>query len=212
MERPILFSTPMVQAIIGGGKTQTRRVVKSKWTIKSVSPNGKVATGENGLTWELNCPYGKVGDLLWVRETSMYVQNEHAHDLLEGSKDRNQWVYKASMHEDFIQYAKEKYGYNWKPSIYMPKEAARIWLEITNIRVERLQDISGQDSVAEGVFQTFKGDRIDHNWIAFKNYIDDGRGSLTADKSFQTLWVSINGEESWKENPWVWVVEFKRIK
>jgi len=163
--KPILFSTEMVQAIMAGRKTQTRR------------PQGLEEINEEPDRWgytgnfmHVSCPgnllyanfqSGKKeafiklrfqpGDVLWVRETSCYVQLDHAPDLLEGSKDRIQTVYKASVHEDWMKYAREKYGYFWKPSIFMPKAAARNFLRITRVIAERMQDISEVDAVAEGV-------------------------------------------------------------
>jgi uncharacterized protein YhfF len=100
-------------------------------------------------------------------------------------------VYKTDVGEDWIEYAKEKYGYKWKPSIHMPKDAARIWLRIKDVRVERLQDISDEDIRAEGAAEF---------------------GCTTHRLNWQTLWESVNGSNSWKDNPFVWVIEFERIE
>jgi hypothetical protein len=202
--RPILFSTEMVQARLQGRKTQTRRT-KGLEKLNEYPPSYQMNAFIDGIQHvtdldtlddlEIKCPYGKVGDVLWVKETHLWVLLDDAPDLLVGSRDRTQWVYKASIHEDWIQYAKEKYGYKWKPSIYMPKEAARIFLKITNIRVERLQDISEDDAIAEGCIQY----EAETDW-------------MTAKYGFELLWESINGLGSWDKNPWVWVVEFEQTE
>ena len=213
---PILFSTPMVNAIMRGDKTMTRRKLKVQpkddqdWKIsRMIESTSKIDQKNEGkLHWVtmeneysikeyddryFDCPYGQVGDVLWVRESFCQVLLGHAHDLLEGVKDSSLFVYKTSFHEDWMDYAKEKYGYKWKPSIHMPKAACRIFLEITNIRVERLHDITPDDIRKEG----------------------KPNGDYALDSSclqwWEELWQSINGAESWDENPWVWVIEFKRI-
>jgi hypothetical protein len=175
--KPILFSTEMVKAIQAGTKTQTRRL-KTKF---------------------------EVGDVLWVRETTCYVMLDHAHDLLEGAKDRNQFVYKTNVHPDWMIYANEKYGYTWKPSIFMPKSACRLFLKVTKNHAERLQDISEADAVAEGV---------DKLWAAplWYNYTDNRYTCATAVESYKTLWEKINGRGSWDENPIVWVSGFHLVE
>lgn len=207
-ERPILFNTEMVRAILTGRKTQTRRVVKFKDHqpttelnfLPSVYPHFQFEAGNRH--WQAECPYGKKGDVLWVRESCLWVMSDHAPDLLEGSRDRTQWVYKASEHEDFMKYAKEQYGYKWKPSIHMPKDAARIWLRITNVRVERLQDITRSEIRREGLIcpKELCGDDTHPNYRQWYP------------QAWKELWQSINGENSWKANPWVWVVEFERVE
>lgn len=187
-ERPILFSTPMVQAILSGRKLQTRRIVKDYMLQNNEDPEIE----EFLKVTVLNCPYGKVGDLLWVRETIM----------------NHKWIgefhYKADKDNSFI---KEMKGW-FIPSIHMPKEAARIWLEITDIKVERLKDISEEDAIAEGVERIADG---------FKNYAKIPKLISTLqcfDKayySYLSLWESINGFESSELNPWVWVITFKRV-
>lgn len=178
-ERPILFSAPMVRALLDGSKTQTRRVFKAK--------NGGVWPHKNDLPGMRqilrNCPYGQPGDRLWVRETWAYGTHAMA------SKDpeaEGPWVYAA----DNMQ-AHGRLCDRWSPSIHMFRTASRITLEITGVRVERLHDISEADAVAEGV-----GIRC-HSPMAVLEY--------------SMLWESINGPGSWEANPWVWVVEFKRV-
>ena len=213
IERPILFSTPMVQAILAGRKTQTRRTNKLEEVNERagdfirpiLDSNGEwVFSSELGAPKQVRvkCPYGKPGDLLWVRESCTWIINDHAHDLLEGSRENTQWVYKASMHEDFMEYAKEKYGYKWKPSIHMPKAAARIWLKVTNVRVERLHNITDNDVSAEGA---------QDSWFSTYELASEPKQGWMLN-GFKRLWQSINGEQSWNANPWVWVVEFERIE
>lgn len=211
---PILFSTPMVVALINERKTMTRRIVKIQPTFNefNIEPHDsrgfvqKKQVGVNPDKFEVIqqwlCPFGNIGDILWVRETYCFVSLEHAHDLLEGVKDRNQIIYKASVHDDWMKYAKEKYGYKWKPCIHMPKEACRLFVEITNIRIERLQEIGEQDAVKEG---------ISNNVTKYYDYLREDFITESAYHSFFTLWESINGANSWENNPWVWVIEFKQV-
>jgi hypothetical protein len=219
--RPILYATQMVQAIIANRKTKTRRTkglekINEKPLVNYRydgydSKNDIHFMEEIGieLYQTVKCPFGKVGDLLWVKETSCFVMIEHAHDLLEGQRERTQYVYRASIHDDWMIYASQKYSYRWTPSLFMPKAAARIWLEITDIKIERLKDISEEDAKAEGVEIIADG---------FKNYAKVPKIISTLkcfDKayySFLSLWESINGYESSELNPWVWVITFKKIE
>lgn len=188
-ERPILFSAPMVRAILDGSKTQTRRIVKSKSPISAL---GYMVNRPE--IFDAICPYGKIGDRLWLRETFAEVQKWYAQiDLRTNINIPPQP--KNPIEPFFIYRADgERSGaIKWKPSIHMPRRACRIKLEITNVRVERLQDISEEDAKAEGC--SFRPGETDSRCQAFSN-----------------LWTKINGEESWSENPWVWVVEFKRVK
>jgi len=186
-ERPILFSAPMVRAILDGSKTQTRRIVKPQ-------PNGAWSTDpcvamKNGLLhWAMNtpsgkviisdlkCPYGKPGDQLWVRET-------WCPDF-----DPYTFRYKADGGEPLIR---------WRPSIHMPRWASRTQLEVLNVRVERLQDISQAGCIAEGVEYRPTGVV---GW------------DLDIGQRFADLWSKINGPESWDANPWVWRIEFQKIE
>jgi hypothetical protein len=204
MERPILFSTPMVQAIMEGRKTMTRRVVKPQpiHDLKLIVVSGdryssvsKKNTDGSYSVWNAKCPYGKVGDVLWVRETWRKSTKFNGEEYV---------LYYA---DDCSLNAGIKPPGKWKPSIHMPKSACRIWLEITNIRVERLQDISEQDAKAEGVEEIHPAPFV----IRWKDYIAEPNFLDSPYWSFYSLWCSINGAQSWKDNPWVWVVEFKRI-
>jgi hypothetical protein len=175
-ERPILFSTPMVKAILEGRKSQTRRQVKEPFA-------GWMETATNPKWFEAiltQCPYGQVGDVLWVRET--WVKNEGQLPTDLG------YVYKAELGEDELKYSKEL-GVKWKPSIFMPRDACRIKLRIEAIRIERLQDITEEDCICEGV--------------EYDKFLD-----LTAKENFRSLWDSING--NWDLNPFVWVISFYR--
>lgn len=204
--RPILFSTPMVQAILDGRKTQTRRVVKPQpipvipetpMSVEQFKFKGKELKdimfvgiiNETGKHVFLKCPYGKVGDVLWVRETF-------------GRGVSGKTYFKAD--KGIV----DKLVLSWKPSIHMPFEAARIFLEITDVRVQRLQHITPMDAVEEGIAIASRfGDEV-NTWMC---YGDDTGTTNSAYYSFLTLWQSINGRDSWYDNPWVWVVEFKRI-
>jgi hypothetical protein len=188
-ERPILFSGPMVRAILDGRKTQTRREVKNIHP-DAISFHGfDTETNEAGfglaerVLSRVKCPYGKPGARLWVRE-SFFMDCEN------------------------IAYRADHDGYSpkdtpWKPSIHMPRVASRILFEITDIRMERLWDISESDAFAEGVQKAFGP-----NW---RNYAHENYTCGNAKASFLSLWESINGPKSLGENPWVWAITFKRI-
>lgn len=187
--RPILFSTPMVQALLGGSKTMTRRIVKPQPEHReNESVPNHYGTFFHG--WNLDhsavnpsdywdyCPYGKPGDLLWVRES-----------IVEDCSGSISFVgYKAGGQPcSIIPWTASK---SYAPSIHMPKKASRLTLEITGVVCERLQDISEEDAQAEG---------IDVPHI----------GCSVPSEKFAELWESINGDDSWDKNPWVWVVKFK---
>lgn len=204
-ERPILFSTPMVRAIRAGQKTQTRRIVK-----------GAQPTGRDGfhvvpssfrderlvmrevhaerrhceVLWSQACPLGRVGDRLWIRETFGLVPSAC------GGEDV---VYAA----DYQDGSDRAAGVRYRPSIHMPRWASRISLELTHIRVERLQDVSESDARAEGAPDYEEGldeppPDSDHEW------------SYRA--SFRRLWERINDPGSWDTNPWVWVYDFREVQ
>ena len=196
--RPILFSTPMVQAILEGRKTQTRRVVKARSYITDVADDIPYEMTEDDHQ-PIKCPYGKVGDVLWVRETFSKI--------IPLEKSESVFVFKAD-DDCYKDYVEDWQG--WKPSIHMLFEAARIFLAITNIRVERLYDISQQDSINEGIEYLGTGD-YGPEWKCYFDPKHDTPPYTSPQNSFMSLWVSINGLDSWDANPWVWVVEFKRI-
>lgn len=211
-ERPILFSTPMVNAINENRKIQTRRKIKfpCNWTPEKVDDWLAIAD----FYPKFKCPYGNIGDILWVRETFTVLEPEHC----EGMSDR--FYYKAGHHEtneDWrLEAIRDGYPYKWKPCLFMPREACRLLLKINNIRVERLQDISEEDAIREGITKFGPNHWLiyDKTWDISKVAIENGADPITNSplKSFQSLWTSINGMESWNLNPWVWVIEFEKIK
>lgn len=200
-ERPILFSGPMVRAILDGRKTQTRRVVKPypKVVYGGVDSDGAILTARifRGEDQRIHCPYGKIGERLWVRET---WTPDHAafypNFPVVYRADRGYEYERNERGEVYSPEQKAFYPYRWRPSIHMPRWASRITLEITGLRVELLQDISEADAKAEGA------DPADDREVPLFTYTE----------AFQDLWKTINGSESWAENPWVWAIEFKVIK
>lgn len=207
-ERPILFNEAMVRAIIQGRKTQTRRMVGGKSGNTNVTPTDFDET--SGLfeferytpflgyrKYWIHSPYGQVGDRLWVREPfdPIYPQNPNYNGGLPIEYDYKATYTHGDRSGDLLGIKKK-----WKPSIHMPRNASRITLEITNVRVERLQDISEEDAAAEG------GPKI----LGF-NSVNEKYGWQSYIEWYQWLWESINGAESWAKNPWVWVIEFKRV-
>ncbi len=252
-ERPILFSTELVKEILAGRKTMTRRIMNpqpseefapSKCQIYEPArydKNGDMYQGSpifgcydiNGEDEGYKSKYGQIGDFLWVREAWADVTDafDEADEIRNVAfrADNSVWdcygqmVYLEQLGDSGIEVKK------WKPSIHLPKFASRLTLEIKDIRVERIQDISEKDAIAEGVSPLFtqaeinaKGrywKELDLNPMPWKNYLwntkkDNGSqfsSCKTAKESFKTLWFQINGEKSWIENPWVWVIEFQKI-
>lgn len=213
-ERPILFSSGMVQAILEGRKTQTRRVIKPQPNSKQIQGNGgRAYTTDHIPVHGIQSPYGEPGDLLWVRETFRWFDA-----LLETDMEGvySVWQYKAS--------TEEPEDYTWKPSIHMPKEASRIWLRVKDVRVERVQDITSRGALMEGYPVSSINDLYDKDVLeGIKELPEDKRtmalrltptkkhNSLTPKDWFSELWDSINAKRGfgWKENPWVWCVSFE---
>lgn len=203
--RPILFSGPMVRALLAGRKTQTRRVVKPRWglgpiqNLRDTDPHLFSGKHNDPESWgwpyaddgapmplaiwkDVLCPYGEAGDLLWVRETwcravdgpgYLYAATETDHVILD---DGDGFAATDS---------KGRERSPWRPSIHMPRAASRLTLRITDVRVQRVQDISREDEIAEGVA--------------------DGQ-------FFDSLWSSIHGDASWDANPWVWALTFETLR
>lgn len=188
-ERPILMGAPMVRAILAGTKTQTRRVVKPPrnrpaFVLLDHGNGWWPYQSDDGMEHPYTCPYGKPGDRLWVREAFMHEPADYCWEASVSIPCRPaSTVYRADFHES-------QPGEGWKPSIHMPRSLSRILLEVTAVRVERLQEISEADAMAEGC------------------YTDP---ACPAYDAYRSLWDQINGPSSWDANPWVWVVEFKRV-
>lgn len=215
-ERPILFSGEMVRALLAGRKTQTRRIGKcqkddaTELGVEYVghATKGKVAVATyrafpNGGTarWGLcECSYGKPGDRLWVRETWGVVNSLDNKAPRELPKDIPIITRADSCHPD-------ESSMMWRPSIFMPRWASRITLEVVGVRAERLQEISEADASAEGVAFEDAGDSRLYRDYSTSELVFH----LTPVKSYKTLWESIHGKSSWALNPWVWVIEFKRL-
>lgn len=225
-ERPILFQGEMVKAILDDIKTQTRRtkgldlINKSpgSWTrdgnprtstnrfydsSKEVNPNPiaikygfdiKACNRTNKVhTTYLPCPFGKPGDLLWVREKHR-ISDGMTTKFYQYFADRDDWM--------------DSKINKWKPSIHMPKAASRIWVMIEDIRAERLHDISEEDASDEGV-EFIESDNFFER--GFRNYLrdPDDPNYDRAVRSFETLWILINGQDSFYQNPWVWVIKYR---
>ncbi|WP_444934942.1 hypothetical protein [Microbulbifer sp. JTAC008] len=212
-EKPILFNAEMVRAILDGRKTQTRRLIKpqpfngasDEEAIKQIGglPPRLSLHQVINQAWrsgyaDIPCPLGKPSDRLWVRET---------HHL----SHQNKVTYRADypfnpFNEDECGEDCSMVGEKWRPSIYMPRWASRICLEITNVRIERIQDINGDDANAEGIqswIDSFKARPTYHQNSNLGGY------PVTA---FSRMWKSIYGDHSWDQNPWVWVIEFRRVE
>lgn len=211
-ERPILFSAPMVRALLAGSKTQTRRALRHPTANSNVpgkhapiapyrNPHGGwnfvlAATG-HGTGDPFPCPYGAPGDQLWVRETFIHEPADYCWEASVSIPSRPACtVYRADVQGDSA-------GAGWKPSIHMPRNLSRIRLEIADVRVERLQDISEADAIAEGLQRSGDG----HAW----NVEDEMHRASDPRDSYFSLWEAINGAGSVAANPWVWVVAFKRL-
>lgn len=212
-ERPIIFSGAMVRALLAGTKTQTRRIVKSQppagtlqvstWRHPDPRPHffawwgGRPDLGQGAEIapgWCQPCPYGAPGDRLWVRETHWYFKDRH--DPVTG-------YFPPQLTTVDVEYSAdgESKRCGWFSPIHMPRWASRITLEITGVRVERVQDISEADAQAEGVVTWAITDPPPAAWD----------GSLLCVDMYRDLWESINGAGSWGANPYVWVLEFRRV-
>lgn len=189
-ERPILFQGAMVRALLSGAKTQTRRVMKpdGQYRLDLVCP------ADGGPS---RCPYGQPGDRLWVRESHWWFPDEC---------DPETGYTPPILTAEDVEYRAdgEKPGRVWRPSIHMHRWASRITLEVAGVRVERLQDISEADAQAEGIGEFIGG------WACLTDDAPQQAGN-TPKKGYRHLWERINGPGSWDVNPWVWVVEFRRI-
>jgi hypothetical protein len=206
-DKPMLFSTDMVKAILTGSKTETRRTsgleqinrCPNDWAnidIKWVAEKAffTAINRKSGDILEIKCPYGTIHSEIWIRETWRHL------DLGSDSGV----VYKAS--ENGKAWQENSEDWTWKPSIQMPKKFARIWLKIEHIGIDRLNNISNESAIAEGI----EGKENDIQY-SYKDYLSDEVECYNPVNSFQSLWEKINGIGSWDFNPWVWVIKFKTI-
>lgn len=216
--RPMLFSTPMVKSLLNGSKTQTRRLNgletanihkdyleykglsdlehETFWSKKGACYAFKITpNAPKNLTFSrcIETSAISISDIIWVRETFQYVDNKWF--------DFVNTVYKAD------EVAWDLYGCKWKPSLFMPKSACRIFLKVTNVRIERLQNISEEDAINEGIMRNHEGFEMYSNFEKTpRNYC------LSAIESYKSLWEKINGKDSWAQNPFVWVYSFERVE
>lgn len=206
-ERGMIFNGEMVRAILDGRKTQTRRPVKFPVHDKNLGCElaGNELAGELSAGNYLNSAFGKPGDRIWVREAfRVHSRATDVATLVYKASERNSWT--EQTHRVPVAVCnKPATPEKWTPSLHMPRWASRILLEITDVRVERLNAISERDAQAEGVGK-LRGGFWQHYQPGWTQH------QLSARGSFVTLWKSIYGEESWNSNPWVWVIEFKRVE
>ncbi|MEH8438727.1 hypothetical protein RAG84_13320 [Klebsiella pneumoniae] len=226
-ERGMIFNAEMVRAILAGRKTQTRRIMKvqpseaftpmnmaletdykARWYTPGVvdkdgylQPASKEVFGVSNENEGYSCPFGAVGDRIWVRETftGHYLDDDQIQDIKDGRDKASSLCEYRADYPDGYQAAD-----GWTPSIHMPRWASRILLEITDVRVERLNAISQEDAQAEGMELT--------GWRPTYSDPDSGGEVMTPYDNFAELWSSIYGEGSWKANGWVWVISFKRVE
>lgn len=215
-ERPILFTGPLVRAILEGRKTQTRRLVKATGgRVRIPGTRRALVLGEQGLMWrphggaelqpyprpEEASPYGVPGDRLWVREAHyIYPSPAPCWTGLPMRRGEHKGQPAIAYYREGFDRA---FSGRWRPSIHMPRWASRIDLRVTSVRVERLQDISEEDARAEGV-------DMSHRLVALDSGQEYGPGEGAALR-FRLLWDSINAKRApWESNPWVWVVSFER--
>lgn len=213
-ERPILFSAPMVRALLNGSKTQTRRVVKpqpngnhrGKFNLSTFTADEGIETyWQNYPLWgPVRSPYGKQGDQLWVRETFYIDLIPYDRGPLPKAEPTDEWKESTYYRADgeCCQQISECCCYEvgptpWRPSIHMTRWASRILLYVVSMRIERLQNISEEDAIAEGIEQHKTG---------------LGKAHVDPRLAYRDLWESINGPGSWDANPWVWVICFKVVQ
>jgi len=213
-ERPILFSSPMVRALLAGTKTQTRRIYKPKrpppYEIVDETHTGKAwpfFADDAGGYHLLASPYGRRGDRLWVRET--WRTEERDSDAVDGILFAADGAFvpienKKEAADRWIEDHNNGKHPGWRPSIFMRRWASRLTLEITHVRFQRLQDISEEDARAEGVIQKFTAWLPREGETAFS----------TAREAYRCLWDDINGIDGpgcWEANPWIWAISFRRL-
>lgn len=229
-ERGMIFNGEMVRALLSGRKTQTRRRMKvqpsegftpmnmalepdykARWYTPGIvdkegylQPASKEVFGVANENEGYSCPFGAVGDRIWVREAfRVHSRATDVATLVYKASERNSWT--EQTHRVPVAVCnKPATPEKWTPSLHMPRWASRILLEITDVRVERLNSISQEDAQAEGLELT--------GWRPTYSDPDSGGEVITPYDNFAELWSSIYGDESWQANPWVWVIEFKRVE
>lgn len=210
-DRPILFSGPMIRALLAGTKTQTRRIYKPRYEEPyEYVQDGRPYRDYDGEVSPVVCPYGALGDRLWVRESAYIAPPYFTNDAIVNNKKDESGLprvvdYAATMDAEAVRCAKD-YGVKLRPGIHMPRWASRLLLEIKSVRFERLQDISEEDAIEEGM------QRLPAPVSVLDPYIYVP-ASARPRNQFAALWDSINGKKApWSSNPWVWVIGFERIK
>ncbi|CAI1543710.1 Uncharacterised protein [Serratia liquefaciens] len=231
-ERPVIFNGEMVRTILDGRKTQTRRVIANVGADNCIPLQKQTKTKDGIYTHVMDapmyglCPFGQVGDRLWVRETWGVVSHDfdESEQIIDWVPDRpataiHEMPFGNGYYSGHAIYAADgefTWGDDdghgerscWKPSIHMPHAACRILLEITGVRVERLNSISEEDAKAEGVRVV----KVREDGERYCDYLSPEINHYRRPSdSFISLWESIYGEESWQDSPWVWVIEFKRV-
>lgn len=226
-ERPIIFSGEMVRAILDGRKTQTRRVVNKLLSFGNITEFGESTT--KGYSWQFrdkrmlwndishsrlleSCPHGQPGDRLWVRETwnieygAVFDEQQNDWHIVYRT-DLSYCAAPTTVNDDEYSRLFDSSQNQWRPSIHMPRWASRMTLEISDIRVERVRDISEDDVFAEGI----RPSKTVNGWATIR--LNDGIGAhvVLPQYAFHVLWDSINAKRGygWDVNPWVWVIEFK---
>lgn len=244
-ERGMIFNAEMVRAILDGRKTQTRRIMKvqpenaelglRRITDSSVAKEVGMyfwcladACGVKNRSKLFSCPFGEVGDRIWVRETFQgpLIPEDELSEFLGANPDKFEspayceYAADGGPRPEYVD-ADDNTRHGWRPAIHMPRWASRITLEITGVRVERLNDISHEDAGHEGIHtEVWDQTVVARNYAAEDEFFQFWSESMPNyvemnelfRASFHSLWHSIYGEESWQANPWVWVIEFKRIE
>lgn len=217
-ERPILFSGPMVRAILAGSKTQTRRIVKPQPLPELRAQDGSwAAPGEYvwnrplardvSIESRVRCPYGAPGDRLWCREAFRLLPMCGTWEIAYRADEELSRDVPVSLHaqaEAAFRLGRGGLHVPWRPSIFMPRWASRLTLEVTGVRVERLHAISDADILAEGVTR----EAVE----ALVPAAEDLPRDVSLRDLWEMGWTAINGADSWAANPWVWVVSFRRVE
>jgi hypothetical protein len=238
--KPMLFYTPMVEAILDGRKTMTRRIVKAGFDLSNMFYRGTVeyiselgnqeyfSEEPNNGEWLGTKRPIEIGNIIWVRETFYAYGNwikagtnrngKQKYKFIDFTKDKFSFQDFSYKYEDCkpqrIKSSKQD-GIGWykRPSLFMPKNACRLFLEVIDIKVERIQNISNEDAVNEGIEIGYcDSNDNDKTLVTYKNYVTNRHDLIPASLSFHTLWESINGYKSWNENSFVWVYTFKRVE